>query len=83
MTVHDKLFDGTCGHYPVGSVYVGNYRSGLIYGDPIGKYSGTFFSTLTGVFTPDGAPLLKMPTLQTRKFTCPTTGNCKFPVFTT
>lgn len=75
--VWDKLFDGTCGHFPISEVYVGNYRSPVIYGNRVPS-SGTYFSTLTGTFTPDGYGNMRFATLQTEKFRCSTASNCTF-----
>ncbi len=75
--VWDKLFDGTCGHFAVPQVYVGNYRSNLIYGTRVPS-SGTYFSTLTGNFTPDGRANMAFAALQTAKFNCSSVTVCSF-----
>lgn len=78
--VKDQTFDGTCGQFDVPTVYIGTYRSGLIYGNRIADNApDNYFSTLTGNFTPDGYGTRSFATLRSQDFICPSgSGNCTF-----
>lgn len=59
------------------SVYVGNYRSHLVYGNRVPS-AGTYFSTLTGNFTPDGYPSMASATLRPLSSWCSSVSSCSF-----
>jgi hypothetical protein len=76
--VWDKLFDGTCGHFPVETVYAGNYSSNRILGTKVPS-AGMYFSTLTGNYTPDGYGNHAFPTLRNDSWVCTTRSLCQYP----
>lgn len=71
--------DTNCGAHVVGFPYVqSTYRSPLIFGNRLGDES-LYYAQIDGTFEPDSGVPTELPTIETRRFTCPDeTSNCYY-----